>query len=221
MKRYLPFVIVAAVGVLTLGAGAMFYRAKRPAVLEIPKNFTTLEKAGAESMHVRGAANAPVTLEEFGDFECPPCAKLAGASKEVEEGYSAQLRVVFRHFPLPGHPHAQEAAQVAEAAGLQDRFWEMHDLLYKEQVVWSKAADARALFHSYAGMLGLNLDRFKADVDSPEVKERIASDKKRGAALGVHSTPTIFINDRQVPPPINIAPIRAAIDAALQAKSSP
>ena len=197
----------------------MLYRAKRPARLEIPKNFTTSEKTA--SMHVRGEANGPVTLEEFGDFECPPCAMLAGAYGQVEEGYTAQLRVIFRHFPLPGHPHAQEAAQVAEAAGLQDRFWQMHDLLYKEQAVWSKATDARTLFHSYAGMLGLNLERFKTDVDSAEVKERVASDQKRGADLGVQSTPTIFINDRQVLPPVNVGTIRAAIDAAVKAKSSP
>lgn len=219
MKRYLPFVIVAVVGGLTLATGALLYRAKRPALLEIPKNSNTPEKNSF--MHVRGEANAPVTLEEFGDFECPPCANLASAYGQIEEGYSAQIRVIFRHFPLPGHPHAPEAAQVAEAAGLQGRFWEMHDLLYKEQGVWSKAVDARGLFNSYAGTLGLNLERFKTDVDSPEVKERVASDKKRGTDLGVHSTPTIFINDRQVPPPVNVATIRAAIDAALNPKPSP
>lgn len=219
MKRYLPFVIVAVVGALTLGAGALLYRAKRPAALEIPKNSNPPEKAAF--MHVRGEANAPVTLEEFADFECPPCANLAGAYGQIEEGYSAQIRVIFRHFPLPGHPHAPDAAQVAEAAGLQGRFWEMHDLLYKEQGVWSKSVDARALFNSYAGTLGLNLERFKTDVDSPEVKERVASDKKRGADLGVHSTPTIFVNGRQVLPPVNVATIRAAIDAALNPKPSP
>lgn len=219
MKRYLPFVIVAAVGALTLGAGALLYRAKRPALLEIPKNSNPPEKTA--SMHVRGEANAPVTLEEFGDFECPPCANLAGAYGQIEEGYSAQLRVIFRHFPLPGHPHAAEAAQVAEAAGRQGRFWEMHDLLYKEQGGWSKAVDTRALFNSYAGTLGLNLDRFKTDVDSPEVKERVASDKKHGTDLGVHSTPTIFVNGRQVLPPVNVATIRAAIEAALNPKPSP
>jgi formate-nitrite transporter family protein len=219
MKRYLPFVIVAVVGALTLATGALLYRAKRPALLEIPQNSNTPEKTA--SMHLRGEANAPVTLEEFADFECPPCASLAAASGQIEEGYSAQLRVIFRHFPLAGHPHAPEAARVAEAAGLQGRFWEMHDLLYKEQGAWSKSVDARALFDSYAGMLRLNLDRFKTDVDSPEVKERVASDQKRGTDLGVHSTPTIFINGRQVPPPVNVGTIRAAIDAALNPKPSP
>lgn len=221
MKRYLPFAIVAVVGLLAIATGTLLYRAKRPPVLEIPKNSATPEKAGTESMHVRGEANAPVTFEEFGDFQCPPCAKLAPASRQLEEDYGDKLRVIFRHFPLAIHPHAQDAALAAEAAGLQGRFWEMHDLLYKEQAGWSKAADARPLFNSYAGMLGLNLDRFKADLDRPEVKERVASDQKRGTELGVSGTPTIFINGRQVPPPVDAAALRTAIDAVLKPNPSP
>jgi len=201
----------------------MLYRAKRTPVLSIPKNSTAPETAGTESIHVRGGGNAPVTLEEFGDFQCPPCGKLAGPTKQLEELYGSQLRVIYRQFPLPVkvHAHAQEAALAAEAAGLQDRFWEMHDILYREQANWSKATDVRALFSGYAGILGLDLDRFKTDMDGAEAKERIASDQKRGAALGVKSTPTIFINDRQVPAPITVADVRSAVDAALKAKLVP
>ena len=223
MKRYLPFFIVTAAGLLMLGAGTMLYRAKRPSVLVIPKNSTVPETADTESMHVHGEANAPVTLEEFGDFQCPPCGKLAGPTKQLEAAYGSQLRVIFRQFPLPVkvHAHAQEAALAAEAAGLQSRFWEMHDLLYREQEVWSKVADARALFHGYAGMLGLDLDRFEKDMDGAEAKERIAIDRKRGEALGVHSTPTIFINNRLSPTPVEVAGLRTAIDAALNPQPLP
>ena len=219
MRRYLPLFIVAAAGLLALGTGMMLYRAKRPPVLvAIPRNSTAPEMAGTEPSHVRGEANAPVTLEEFGDFQCPPCGKLAGPTKQLEEAYGSQLRVIFRQFPLSVkvHAHAQEAALASEAAGLQGCFWEMHDLLYREQDVWSKAADARTLFRGYAGMLGLNLDRFEKDMDGAEARERVASDKKRGVALGVHSTPTVFINDRQVPAPVQVAGLRSAIDAALK-----
>ena len=199
----------------------MLYRAKRPPVLAIPKNSTVPETAGTESIHVRGEAKAPVTLEEFGDFQCPPCGKLAGPTKQLEEAYGSQLRVIFRQFPLRTHEHAQEAALASEAAGFQGRFWEMHDLLYREQANWSKASDVRALFSGYAGVLGLNLDRFKTDMDGPEAKERVASDQKRGAALGVSSTPTIFVNDRQIPAPVEVAGLRTAIDAALKPQSPP
>jgi protein-disulfide isomerase len=119
------------------------------------------------------------------------------------------------------HAHAQEAALAAEAAGFQGLFWEMHDLLCREQAIWSKVDDAPALFRGYAGMLGLNLKRFKTDMDSPEAKERVACDQKRGAASGISSTPTIFVNDRQIPALVEIASVRTAIDAALKSKSPP
>ena len=223
MRRYLPISIVATIGLLALGTGMMLYRAKRSPALTTPKNLTGPESVDTKPIHVRGEANAPVTLEEFGDFQCPPCGKLAAPTKQLEEAYGSQLRVIFRQFPLPVkvHAHAEEAALASEAAGLQGYFWEMHDLLYREQEVWSKAADVRALFCGYAGMLELNLDRFEKDMDGAEAKERIESDQKLGAARGVHSTPTIFINDRQIPPPIVVASLRTAIDAALQAQPSP
>jgi protein-disulfide isomerase len=223
MRRYLPLFIVAAVGLLALGTGTALYQAKRPPAPTIPRNSIALETAGTESMHVRGEANAPVTIEEFGDFQCPPCGKLAGPTKQLEETYGSQLRMIFRQFPLPVkvHAHAEEAALASEAASIQGCFWEMHDLLYREQDVWSKAADTRALFRGYAGMLGLNLDRFEKDMEGAEARERVASDKRRGTALGVHSTPTIFINNRQIPAPIVVAGLRAAIDAALKPQPAP
>ena len=219
MKRYLPFVIVAGVGLATVGTGAMLYRAKRSAVLSVPKH--SVEDPALGARHAHGEADAPVTLVEFGDFECPPCGRLAASSESIQEGFGKQLRIVFRHFPLPTHKHALEAAQASEAADLQGHFWEMHEQLYKEQAVWSKSGDARALFEGYAATLGLDVDRFKADMDSPEVRERIEADRKRGADLGVTATPTIFVNNQQVPMPIDLAGVRGAIDAALKPKPSP
>lgn len=221
MKRYLPFVIVALVALLTLGGGMMLYRAKRVPVLQIPKDQVT-GKDASESVHVRGNPKAAVTLEEFGDFECPPCGLLARPIKEIEHEYGERLRIIFRHFPLITHRHAREAAFAAEAAGLQDRFWEMHDLLYKEQAVWSKAMEVRVLFNAYAGMLGLNLDRFQKDMNSADVKMRVTSDEKRAKTLGVTNTPTIFINNTAVAPAsLNPAGIRAAIHDALNKPKSP
>lgn len=221
MKRYLPFVIVALVAMLTVGTGTMLYRAKRPVTLTVPKE-KAAGKERQDSMHVRGPANAPITLEEFGDFQCPPCGALSDPINQLEQKYRPRLRVIFRHFPLPNHAHAREAAFVSEAAGLQGRFWEMHDLLYREQSVWSKAADVRLLFDSYAGMLGLNVDRFKKDMESEQVKVRVASDQKHGDALGVNTTPTVFLNDRALAPSrLNPTGLHAAIDAAMNAPPPP
>jgi protein-disulfide isomerase len=219
MRRHLPFVIVAAVALLALGSGTMLYRARRPPVLTIPKNLIAPGMAVAESIHVRGQADAAVTLEEFGDFQCPPCGMLAGPLNQLEQDYQPRLRLIFRHFPLINHKHAREAAFASEAAGLQGRFWEMHDLLYREQSVWSKAADARLLFNAYAGMLGLNIDRFKKDMESDKTKAPVTFDQQQGTALGVTNTPTIFINNRALPPTsLNPAGLRAAIDAAMNVK---
>ena len=157
MRRYLPFAIVAVIGSLTLGIGTMLYRARELPVLAISKNSTAAKTAGTESIHVRGAAKAPVTLEEFGDFQCPPCGKLAGPTKQLEESYGSQLRLIFRQFPLVAwHAHAQEAALASEAAGFQGRFWEMHDLLYTNQNSWSQSGDVTSMFAGYATPLGLN-----------------------------------------------------------------
>ena len=110
----------------------------------------------------------------------------------------------------------------SEAAGQQGRFWQMHDLLYREQAVWSKAADVRPLFDAYAGMLGLKIDRFKKDMESDEAKRKIDADQQQGAALGVTVTLTIFINNRALPrTSLNEAGLRAAVEAAMKAKSAP
>src|SRR6266481_2438096 len=125
MKRYFPFVIVAVVALATLGSGAMLYRAKRPQVLSITDN-KMLGKSDTKSAHIRGNPDAPVTLEEYGDFQCPPCGMFSLFVQQLEKEYDSRLRVVFRNLPLSGHEHAREAAIAAEAAGLQGHFWEMH-----------------------------------------------------------------------------------------------
>ena len=219
MKRYLPFVIIALVGLIALGGGAMLYRSKRPQVTVIPKESAPVGRQ-TEEVHVRGPANAAVTLEEYGDFQCPPCGGLEAPLQQIERDYASSLRVVFRNFPFTIHEHAHEAAYAAEAAGLQGRFWEMHDLLYREQAVWAKTKDVQPLFDSYAGMIGLNLERFKKDAGGEQVKAKVESDRKRGEALGVRNTPTIFINNQSVPPTsLNPTALRAAIDAAVKEKA--
>jgi protein-disulfide isomerase len=221
MKRFLPFIIVGVVALATLGSGAMLYRAKQPHLLTIRPDKAVSDKNAAEAIHVRGSPDAPVTLEEFGDYECPPCGSMAGFIDQLVKEYHPNLKLVFRNLPLPVHKYAREAALAAEAAGLQGRYWEMHDVLYREQAVWSKADNARELFDSYAGMLGLNLNQFKKDMASEKALQRIESDQERADSLGVRSTPTVFINNHEVAPNEKTPNgLRAKIDAALKQKSS-
>jgi protein-disulfide isomerase len=141
---------------------------------------------------------------------------------KLEAEYGARLRVIFHHFPLAMHAHAREAALAAEAAGMQGRFWEMHDLLYKEQAAWSKAPDVPSLILSYAGTLNLDLVRFKKDLADPEVAARVDADQKLGTSRGVTSTPTLFVNDVLLPvADINPAGLHKTIEAVLKEKRKP
>jgi protein-disulfide isomerase len=196
MRRYAPFIIVALVAALAVGAGTIFYRKKLAAnpTLRITKETGDPKETG----HVLGPADSPVTLEEYGDFQCPPCGKLSEPINQLQKQHN--LRVIFREFPLPMHAHSREAAAAAEAAGLQGRFWQMHDLLFKEQAAWSNAPDVRALFSAYAGLLQVDVEQFKRDMDSPAVMQTVEADSQRGAGLGVRTTPTIFLNNQAVPP---------------------
>jgi protein-disulfide isomerase len=194
----------------TFGSGFALYRAKRATG---PKNGV------AAGTHVRGNPGAAVTIEEFGDFQCPPCSVMAGFLRKTEEEYGSRVRVIFHNFPLAVHAHAREAALAAEAAEKQGRFWEMHDLLYKEQPIWSKADDVPKLLTGYAGAIGLDLDRFKNDLQNPEAAARVDADQKLGASRGVTSTPTLFVNNVALPPAsTNAAGVKNAIETALKEK---
>jgi len=211
MRRTAPFIIVAIVALAAIGTGTYIYRAKRAAN---PQLKITKQGEQGESAHVLGPAEAPLTLEEFGDFQCPPCGRLSEPINQLQKKYN--LRVIYRQFPLAMHAHARDAAYAAEAAGRQGRFWEMHDLLFREQAVWSNSTDVRALFSAYAGMLQLDLGRFKQDIDNPDVQRQVEMDQKRGAMIGVKTTPTIFLNNEAVEP-AQLTPetFPAAVEAAV------
>ena len=215
MKRILPFIIILVV--LGAALGSAWYLT-RP----IPSNPTINQPAppptspgaqttpaqqpvvnrgipGAEPAHSIGPANAPVHLEEFGDFECPPCGMLHPVLEQMHEEFGNRLRITFREFPLPNHQHARAAAAAAEAAGIQGKFWPMHDLIYERQNAWKTQFNARAIFESYAAEIGLDVERYKRDVEGNLVAQRIFQDGKRGQSLGVGGTPTVFMNGREVP----------------------
>lgn len=218
MKRLLPFLLVGAVLLATIACAALLYRAHRePPAPPVPQ--LAAGKPGAQPPHIRGSASAPVTVEEFGDFECLPCASLAPVLKQVEDDYGSRIRVIFRELPLLMHAHAREAATVAEAAGQQDRFWEMHDLLYKNRTVWSKAAPLPPLFNAYANIVHLDPQRFAADLQSPVVQARITADGARAASLGIDRTPVVLVNGVRLPTSAHqVAGLHEAIDAALTPK---
>ncbi len=218
MKRYVPFIIIAVVFLGALGAGLALYRsARNPAQTTSPPTAAAPDMFESFSPHVRGGNNAPVTLEEYGDYQCPPCGALSPELKKVEAQYGQRLRFVFRQYPLTqAHPHALVAAYAAEAAGLQNRFWEMHDRLYENQSKWSAEVDPRPLFINYARDIGLDVDRFISDMSGTKVSARVTSDRMRGSSMGVTGTPTLFINGRMMrPEAMSPEGLRTGIDMML------
>jgi protein-disulfide isomerase len=140
--------------------------------------------------HILGAEHAPVTVVEYGDFECPTCKQAAPAVKLVLERFGARIRFVFRHFPVEAaHPHAMHAAQAAEAAGGQGKFWQMHDLLFDNQR-HLKMADLR----EYAQRLELDMPRFIAEMDDEIYLQRVREQMEGGVRSHVRGTPTFYIN---------------------------
>jgi len=173
-------------------------------------------RPGAEPLHIRGDPTAPVVLEEFGDFECLPCSILWPVLEKLETDYGKRLVVVFRQHPLKKHRYGFDAARAAEAAGLQGKFWEMHDALYRNRATWVAANYVGPHLNSYATELGLDLERFKTDMDGEAVARRIAADQDRGESLNVDRTPILFINGEQIASTArDEKSLRAAIDKAL------
>jgi protein-disulfide isomerase len=218
MKRYVPFVIIAVVFLGALGAGLALYRSSRnPAQTGTQQTAATPNMFESFSPHARGSNTAPVTVEEYGDYQCPPCGVLFPDLKKIEAEYGQRLRFVFRQFPLTQvHPHALVAAHAAEAAGLQNRFWEMHDHLYENQSKWSVEVDPRPLFINYARDIGLDVDRFISDMNGPQVEARVTADRLRGRSMGVTGTPTVFINGRMLRPELmTMEGMRSGIDTML------
>jgi protein-disulfide isomerase len=224
MKRYLPFIIIGAVLLIAGLLAWMLVLSGRPSAEQTHTRSDSTPSTGspgASPPHMRGDASAVVTIEEFGDFQCPPCGALHPELKKLEADFGSRLRVIFRERPLMQvHKHALLAARAAEAAGLQGRFWEMHDKLFESQKEWSALPDVRTVFAGYAGALGLDVDRFNRDIDGPAVETRIFLDGARAHALGVEGTPTVFLNNREVPFDVLKEPdgLRAAINTALSGK---
>lgn len=140
--------------------------------------------------HVQGAADARYTLVEYGDYECPDCGRLFCTLRDMRTSLKGELRLAYRHYPLSGaHPHAQQAAEAAEAAGAQGRFWEMHDLLFQNQ-----SALKRKDLERYARELSLDTARFDEELKNRTYEQRVREDFRRGVANGVYGTPGLFIN---------------------------
>ena len=215
MKRYLPFIIIVVVLVAVIAifsvtlrrgngsgdSGVGIANSNQPAQIagntaapnQSAPGQSTPSEGGLTKPNVK--VSSPVVVEEYGDYQCPPCGQLYPELKQIEHEYGDQVKIVFHHFPLTKiHKNALVAAHAAEAARNQNKFWEMHDRLYRNQKDWADQEDPRSTFISYARQLNLKVDQFTSDLDSNLVDQRISADVERGTVAGVTGTPTVFID---------------------------
>ncbi|MDO8495729.1 MAG: DsbA family protein [bacterium] len=148
----------------------------------------------------QGPKDAPHILIQYGDFQCPACGSYYPLIKKLLKEHGEEFQFVYRHFPLLIHPYARVAVQAAEAAGHQGRFWDMHDLLFEHQAEWSAAPLPEVFFNEYARLMGLNLEQFRKDESSDEVKDKVERDYYGGLRAGVDGTPTFFLNGEKILP---------------------
>lgn len=151
------------------------------------------------SSHIAGKADSKVTLQEFGDFQCPACKAYFPIVNELKQTYGDRVAFQFSHYPLVQiHPNAFIGSRAAEAAGKQGKFFEMHDLLYENQDAWAQSKTPASVLEGYASQLGLNLDQFKTDMNGSSVADTINADVKAAQAKGANSTPTFVLNGKKI-----------------------
>ena len=217
MQKYRPFLIIALVLGIAVVGGILLLRSSGKQL------FTSPTGLPASPPQEAIPAQVVVTMEEFGDYQCPPCGQLHPSLKQLKQEFGQNLNFIFRNLPLTTiHKNSMAAAQAAEAARMQNRFWEMHDLLYENQDLWGNDINPRTIFLKWAADLGMDVSRFSSDLDSKQVKFRIEADQETASELGIHGTPTVLVNGRQLLPELtNAEGIRAAIEYVTSRKATP
>ncbi|QQR54567.1 DsbA family protein [Candidatus Peregrinibacteria bacterium] len=208
---------LTAVGLIVLGVlyfSSTSHNAGEPVVDTPPADASLLVREDSQKIV---AADDQITIVEFADLECEACRMAHPILKQILEDYEGQVNFVFRNFPF--HNNSVLAAKSAEAAGEQGKFWEMHDLLFENQLEWGeKTTPQTELFLSYAEELGLDLEAFSAVINSTKYEDKILRDQVDGKALGVDSTPTIFFNGQQLDGIPTYDELKALIEAELKLK---
>jgi len=196
--------IIFSVIVVALLGGLIFISSKNKvdvSKVNADEIFSASEQNGNIADHVFGKKDSKVVLVEYGDFQCPGCGGAHTQIKAISEEYKDRIAFVFRNFPLTSiHPNARAAAAAVEAAGLQGKYWEMHNSIYENQNNWKDASttDRDAFFTQYAVEAGVNKDKFVKDLDSTSISKKIAFDQALGKKVNVSGTPTFYLNGTSV-----------------------
>lgn len=210
-NKILIGVTVATVAILV---GAVFiFGNQKPAGLGPKADSALLVRSDSYQI---SSESAKISMVEFSDYQCPACASYYPMVKQATLAYTGKLNFVYRNFPLSQHQNARLSAQAALAAGKQNKFWEMHDMLFTNQAKWSEQGSARDIFVGYAQSLGLNTDTFKKDLDAKDIADTIDRDLADGTTLGIDSTPTFYLDGVKLNNPAGLADFKSLIDAAIK-----
>ena len=202
-------VLVLLVTVIGIWKGSSISTAGTPRVID------TQSEAVLPTDWTKGSGTPKVTLVEYSDFQCPACGYYYPIIEEVFAKNTNELAFTYRHFPLPQHKNALAAAYATEAAGAQGKFWEMHQMIFDNQVEWSESYTAEAIFEGYATKLKLDMANYKATRDSQATKDNVAHDIETGKASGVSSTPSFYINGKKIMNPRSSVELNALIEDAI------
>ncbi|MDO8604146.1 MAG: thioredoxin domain-containing protein [bacterium] len=205
---------LAIVGVFVTGIGAWQLATAVPT--EPPRKDGKMSLPLDQTDWTKGAKNPKVTLTEYSDFQCPFCGQNYPWVEEVLAEHKDSVAFTYRHFPLSMHKNALPASYASEAAGKQGKFWEMADMLFKNQSEWSGSMSAQIIFEGYAKKLGLDVAEYKKDVVSDAVKEKVERDRKSALASSVNHTPTFFINGKLSDNPRDYQQLKALIEYAIE-----
>lgn len=171
------------------------------------------------SNHVQGAGTSGVTLVEYGDFQCPACGAFYPVVKQVKQHFGDEITFQFRNFPLVQiHRHALLASKAAEAAAMQDKFWEMHDNLYETQTSWTNLEDPTSTFVGFALAMGLDEAKFRADMTSQLANDIVLADIAQAQAVGANSTPTFVLNGQKIENPGSLDEFIQVIEEAMTSR---
>lgn len=197
MKKYLPTILIV-IAILLIG-GFIVKALISPDSSQTTTTSKELSQADKDALKTGGTIgnpNSKVVVTEFGDYQCPACGQWHPFIKgTVIPQYQDKILFVFKNFPLTKpHPNAQSSAQAVEAAGLQGKFWEMHNLMYENQDQWSTQKDPSSKYEEYARQISLNIDQWKKDKDSAKIKDLIAADVALGEKLNLPGTPSFLVN---------------------------
>ncbi|MCK9345183.1 MAG: DsbA family protein [Candidatus Pacebacteria bacterium] len=211
-KRMIVWLSAAlVVGIAAIGA----YQVATNGPTELPRKDGTMNLPLDETDQTKGSKTPKVTFVEYSDFQCPACGAYHPLLEAVFAEYKDKISFTYRHFPLPQHQNALAAAYAAEAAGNQGKFWEMADMLFKNQSEWSEVSKPETFFEGYATKLGLDISKYKVDVMSDATKARVERSKKSGELSAIDHTPTFFINGKMAENPRSKEELTALIEYAI------